>query len=242
MIDEVLYSGARVGPDWDDSPAGIPPRTKSHDGLRVGPEGTPYRPGSAEPYSQGHYQQNQMTASRMHTPHAWVGTYFDRELSPYVRGSFEQAQGSLLAHQAAQSRCNWVTDQLEQSATRRGGGSGGWTDNKMYQSHADSRVHTRVKAPAPNHQPLQQQQEQQQGWEARAAYNQQADEMQAVYTQQLNEMLRYANQCSVMIGSKYRYKAARRRPASAVAGKYRVAPALEGCVERHVVAVRPCPP
>jgi hypothetical protein len=59
--------------------------------------------------------------------------------------------------------------------------------------------------------------------------------MQAVYTQQLNEVLGYANQCAVVIGSKYRYTAARRRPALAVGGRYRVAPALEGCVERHVV-------
>lgn len=225
-----MTSGARAGPGWDDSPAGIAPRTRSQDGPgpRENAEGTSYRPGSAEPYSQSRYQQNRITTSRMHAPHAWVGTYWDSELSPYVRESFEHAQGDLLANQAARSNSNWLRDQLEHGVPR---GGCGWTGDERFQSQPRMRFASHVQGPGPTRQ-------QQQGWEARAAYNLQADDMQAVYTEQLNEMLRYANQCSVMLGSKYRYKAARRRPASAAAGRYRVAAALEGCVERHVVAVR----
>lgn len=196
--------------------------------MRGHPEGASYRPGSAEPYSHTRYQQNRLTPSRMNAPHAWVGTYWDRELSPYVRESFEHAQGAMMAQQAAQSSSNWLRDQLGQH--ERGGSS--WIDNDTFQMPSGGRFPSRAQQLTP-------QQQRQQGWEARAAYNSQADNMQAVYTEQLNEMLRYANQCSVMLGSKYRYKAARRRPASAAAGKYRVATALEGCVERHVVAVRP---
>lgn len=223
----VWRTGARSGPAWDDSPAGIPPRTRSQDGpgLRQHPDGPSYRPGSAEPYSSTRHQQNRLTPSRMNAPHAWVGTYWDRELSPYVRESFEHAQGALMAQQAAQSSSNWLRDQLGQGQSR-----GGWIHDERFQMPSGSQFPSRAQ--------LAPQQHQQQGWEARAAYNSQADNMQAVYTEQLNEMLRYANQCSVMLESKYRYKAARRRPASAATGKYRVATALEGCVERHVVAVR----
>jgi hypothetical protein len=69
-----------------------------------------------------------------------------------------------------------------------------------------------------------------------------ADDMHAQYAEQLNEMLRYANQCSAALGSKYRYTATRHRPSSAAAARHRMPVALEGCVERHVVEVRSTPP
>lgn len=233
MLSSVLSSGARVGPEWDDSPAGAPARTRSQDGpglRRANFDGAFYRPGSAEPYSNGQRLRNRSMSSRARAPHAWVGTYFDNELSPYVRESFEKAQETLVAQQATQSNSNWLRDQNGRGALRGGGGGGGWTSDR-FQSPSGGRFASQAQAPVPS-------QQQRQGWDARAAYNLQADDMQSVYADQLNEMLRYANQCSVMLGSKYRYKAARRRPASAAAGKYRVVTALEGCVERHVIAVR----
>jgi hypothetical protein len=61
--------------------------------------------------------------------------------------------------------------------------------------------------------------------------------MSDIYQQQLNDMLRYANQCAAALGSKYRYKAARRRPHSACASQRRVAGSMEGYVEKHRVSV-----
>lgn len=233
------YSGARLRTEWDDSPAGIPARTRSQDGpeSRGDAEGTAARPGSAEPYIRNQTNNSRPTPGRGHAPHAWVGTYWDNELSPYVRQSFQQAQGALIAQQAAQSCTSWLRNQIDHEVLRN---SGSWTNNSTFQAPTGTRFPSRAAGPTPGRPPQQQQQPQQQhreGWDARHAYNMQADDMQAVYTEQLNEMLRYANQCSVMLGSKYRYKAARRRPASAAAGRHRVATALEGCVERHVVTV-----
>ena len=66
----------------------------------------------------------------------------------------------------------------------------------------------------------------------------QVQEMQQVYADQIHEMLRYANQCAAVLGLRYRYKAARRRPSSVLASRGCVPAAIEGFVERHVVSVR----
>lgn len=66
----------------------------------------------------------------------------------------------------------------------------------------------------------------------------QVEEMQRVYADQIHEMLRYANQCAAVLGLRYRYKAARRRPSSALASRGCMPAAIEGCVERYVVSVR----
>ena len=137
----VWRTGAKSGPAWDDSPAGIPPRNRSQDGpgLRQHPDAPSYRPGSAEPYSNTRYQHNRLTPSRTNAPHAWVGTYWDRELSPYVRESFEHAQGALMAQQALQSSSNWLRDQLGQGQSR-----GGWIDDERFQMPSGSQFPSRA--------------------------------------------------------------------------------------------------
>ena len=60
----------------------------------------------------------------------------------------------------------------------------------------------------------------------------------SIYSQQLNDLLSQANQCAAVLGSRYRYVAARQRAQSAASGRPASAAAL--FVERRAVNVRTC--
>ena len=68
-----------------------------------------------------------------------------------------------------------------------------------------------------------------------------ADRLQrtaSIYSQQLNDLLSQANQCAAVLGSRYRYVAARQRPQSAASGQ--PASTAAPLVERRAVNVRTC--
>eukprot|EP00892_Ulva_mutabilis_P005231 jgi/Ulvmu1/307/UM001_0311.1 len=197
---------------WDDSPAGAPPRSQ-HTAQHVGSRLRPQSAGQGQRSSPGHGVGGGDASGDLQALWDDVGSVQPQHPAAVLTGmQYTPYTQELLGRKSRQERPG---DYFQTP-------SGSW-----YPAMAES---PSIAA----------------AWEAKgrpgsspgAAHypGGRAHDMQQVYAEQINEMLRYANQCAAALGLRYRYRAACRRPSSAMASRSYAPAAIEGYVERHIVS------